>query len=92
MEKYTIDIYLVDESGFETNTTLYNLSLSQLMKLYALTTVLKFTKKSILIHSQDAPELKTNIVFMSSEKWSTMRMKNGPLSDAFFGLTKTSFF
>ena len=33
-----------------------------------------------------------SMLFMSSEKWSTMQLKMGPLSDVRFGITKTSFF
>lgn len=53
MEKYTIDIYLVDEVGFETNSTLCDITHLQLMELYALTSALKFPTKKILIHSKD---------------------------------------
>lgn len=50
MEKYTIEVYLVDEIGFETNITLYDISYSQAIELYALATVLNFQTKKIFIH------------------------------------------
>ena len=51
-----------------------------------------FAEKKFKVIAIEPCEDMAKVLFMSSEKWSTMQLKMGPLSDVRFGITKTSFF
>lgn len=53
MNKYTIEVYLKDMTGYESTTTLFDLSYLELLETYAIINAFKFNEAKIVLKTTD---------------------------------------
>jgi len=61
MQKYTIDVNLKDDTGFEIERTITELSYHNLLEVYALINALEFEHQSIQVHPANSHLSKISI-------------------------------
>ena len=72
MNKYTIEIYLKDMTGYESTTTLIDLSYLDLLETYSLINALKFYEAKIFLtlteSNNEVMTIEEFIIFNSTER------------------------
>lgn len=53
MNKYTIEVYLKDMTGYESTTTLFDLSYLELLETYAIINAMKFNETKIMLQTSE---------------------------------------
>ena len=72
MNKYTIDVFLTDVTGYQSATTLLDLTYLELLEAYALINALKYHEAEILLHlaesNKEVMTIEEFIIFNSAER------------------------